>query len=90
MLHPCVVSPEKKRNINNNLAILPSHDMQWQERVVQLDRNMRQSRTKERILGGKRENIVHPTIGNVQQTGGQRLFWNNEIWKRNWVLRERW
>jgi len=26
MLHPCVVSPEKKRNINNDLAILPSHD----------------------------------------------------------------
>jgi len=26
MLHPCVVSPEKKRNINNDLAVLPSHD----------------------------------------------------------------
>jgi len=29
MILPCVVSPkekEKKRNINNNLAILPSHD----------------------------------------------------------------
>ena len=26
MLHSCVVSPEKKRNINNDLAILPSHD----------------------------------------------------------------
>ena len=26
MLHSCVVSPEKKKNINNNLAILPSHD----------------------------------------------------------------
>ena len=30
MLHPCIVSPErkeKKRNINNNLAILLSHDI---------------------------------------------------------------
>jgi len=26
VLHSCVVSPEKKRNINNDLAILPSHD----------------------------------------------------------------
>jgi len=29
MLHPCIVSPEKKKkkNINNDLAILPSHDI---------------------------------------------------------------
>jgi len=26
VLHSCVVSPEKKRNINNDLAILPGHD----------------------------------------------------------------
>jgi len=26
MLYPCVVSPEKKRNIKNDLAILPSHN----------------------------------------------------------------
>jgi len=25
-LHPCVVSPKKKRKINNDLAVLPSHD----------------------------------------------------------------
>jgi len=27
VLHPYVVSPEKKRKINNNLAVLPSHDI---------------------------------------------------------------
>jgi len=30
---------------------------EWQERAVRLDRNQRQSRTKERILG---RNVVYP------------------------------
>jgi len=39
---------------------------EWQERVVRLDRNQRQSRAEERILG---RNTVHPQ-GNVQSRGG--------------------
>jgi len=41
----------------------PTTITQWQERAVQLDRNMRQSRAEERVLGGKG--------GNAQQPGGQ-------------------
>jgi len=52
--------------------------MQWQERAIQLDYNMRQSRVKEKILGGRGGNMAHPTIGNAQQTGGQQPSWNNE------------
>jgi len=32
---------------------------------------MRQSRVKERILGERRENIIYPATGNMQQSGGQ-------------------
>jgi len=49
----------------------PTTIMQWQERAVQLDRNMRQSRAEEKILGGRGGNTVYPIMGNVQQTGGQ-------------------
>jgi len=44
----------------------PSMIEEWQERVVRLDRNQRQSRAEERILG---RNVVHPQ-GNVQPRGG--------------------
>jgi len=44
----------------------PSTIEEWQERVVRLDRNQRQSRAEERILG---RNTVHPQ-GNVQSRGG--------------------
>jgi len=41
---------------------------EWQERAVRLDRNQRQSRAEERMLGG---NTAHPG-GNAQQRGGYR------------------
>jgi len=44
---------------------------QWQERAVQLDYNMRQSRTEEKILKERGGNMVYPTMGNAQQTRGQ-------------------
>ena len=55
----------------------PTAITQWQERAVQLDRNMRQSRVEEKILGSREGNVAHPTTGNVQQPGGQRPSWNN-------------
>jgi len=39
---------------------------EWQERTVRLDRNQRQNRVKERMLG---RNTVHPG-GNIQPRGG--------------------
>jgi len=45
---------------------LPTTIGEWQERVVRLDRNQRQSRAKERMLG---RNAAHPG-GNVQPRGG--------------------
>jgi len=44
----------------------PSIIGEWQERAVRLDRNQRQSRAKERMLG---KNAAHPG-GNVQPRGG--------------------
>jgi len=44
----------------------PSTIGEWQERAVRLDRNQRQSRAKERMLG---KNAAHPG-GNAQQRGG--------------------
>ena len=49
----------------------PTTIMQWQERVVQLDCNMRQSRAEERILGSRGGNAICPAMGNAQQPGGQ-------------------
>jgi len=46
---------------------------QWQERAVQLNCNIRQSRAEEKILGGRGGSTVCPTTGNAQQTGGQQL-----------------
>jgi len=48
----------------------PTTIMQWQERAVQLDQNIKQSRAEEKILGGKGKNVVHPAMGNMQQQGG--------------------
>ena len=45
---------------------LPTTIGEWQERAVRLDRNQRQSRAEERVLG---RNAVHPG-GNVQSRGG--------------------
>ena len=45
---------------------LPTTIGEWQERVVRLDRNQRQSRIEEKILG---RNVVHPG-GNVQPRRG--------------------
>jgi len=44
----------------------PSTIEEWQERVVRLDRNQRQSRAEERMLG---KNAAHPG-GNAQPRGG--------------------
>ena len=44
----------------------PSTIEEWQERAVRLDRNQRQSRAEERMLG---RNAVHPQR-NVQPRGG--------------------
>jgi len=49
----------------------PTTITQWQEKVVQLDCNMRQSRAEKRILGGRRGNVVCLAVGDAQQLGGQ-------------------
>jgi len=49
----------------------PTTITQWQERVVQLDHNMKQSRAEEKILGERGGSAACPTMGNTQQTGGQ-------------------
>jgi len=57
------------RTIRRKLAEaeeLPTTIGEWQERVVRLDRNQRQSRAEERMLG---RNAVCPE-GNVQPRGG--------------------
>jgi len=43
----------------------PTMIMQWQERAVQLDYNMRWSRAEEKILEGRGGNAVYPTMGNA-------------------------
>jgi len=68
----------------------PTTIEQWQERVVQLDHNMRQSRGEERILGERGGNAAHPAMGNAQQPGGQRPSWNNGTFRRGWVPRGGW
>jgi len=68
----------------------PTTITQWQERAVQLDHNMRQSRTEEKILESRKGNAAHPTTGNAQQPGGQRPSWNNGIFRRGWVSRGGW
>jgi len=81
------------RTIKRRLAEVeapPTTITQWQERAVQLDHNMRQSRTEEKILENREENAAHPTTGNAQQPGGQRSSWNNGIFRRGWVPRGGW
>jgi len=46
---------------------LPTTIGEWQERVVRLDRNQRQSRMEERML---ERNVVYPG-GNMQPRGGE-------------------
>ena len=73
---------EFKRELNSSIRRRlaevespPSTIMKWQERAVKLDCNIRQSRAKERVLGGK--TTVQAPIGpNAQHQGGQRPFWN--------------
>jgi len=65
----------------------PTTITQWQERAVQLDRNMRQSRAKEKILGRKGGNVACPAMGNAHQPGGQRPSWNNRTFRRGWFLK---
>ena len=69
---------EFKRGLNGGIRrrlaeaeMPPTTIVQWQERAVQLDRNMRQSRAEERILGSRGGNAARPTVGNAQQPGGQ-------------------
>jgi len=50
----------------------PSIIGEWQERAVRLDRNQRQSRAEERMLG---RNAAHPG-GNVQAKG--RVIWREK------------
>jgi len=64
---------EFKRGLNSSIRRklaeaeeLPTTIGEWQERAVRLDRNQRQSRIEERILG---RNAVHPG-GNAQPRGG--------------------
>jgi len=38
-------------------------------------------------LGGRRENVAYPAIGNAQQSEGQQPSWNNRIFRRGWVSR---
>ena len=68
----------------------PTTIEQWQERAVQLDRNMRQSRAEERILGGKGGNTACPAMENTQQPGGQQPSWTNGTFRRGWVPRGGW
>ena len=49
----------------------PTTITQWQERAVQLDHNMRQSRVEEKILESRGGNVARPAMGNAQQSGGQ-------------------
>ena len=51
--------------------MLPTTIVQWQERAVQLDRNMRQSRAEEKILESREGNVAHPAMENAQQPGEQ-------------------
>jgi len=81
------------RTIRRRLAeaeIPPTTIVQWQERVVQLDCNMRQSRAEEKILGSRGGNAACPAMGNVQQPEEQQPSWNNRTFRRGWVPRGGW
>ena len=57
---------------------LPTTIGEWQERVVRLDRNQRQSRAEERMLG---RNTAHPE-GNAQPRGGSYRGRGGQIMQR--------
>ena len=84
---------ELNKTIRRRLAeakMPPTTIVQWQERAVQLDHNMRQSRAEEKILGSRGGNVVCPVIGNMQQPGEQQLSWNNRTFRRGWIPRGGW
>jgi len=68
----------------------PTTITQWQERSVQLDRNMWQSRAEERMLGNRGGNAARPATRNAQLLGGQRSSWNNGTFRRGWVPKGGW
>jgi len=68
----------------------PTTITQWQERAVQLDHNIRQSRVEEKILEKKGESVVCPVMENVHQLGEQRPSWNNRTFRRGWFPRGGW
>jgi len=74
---------EFKRGLNGNirrrLAEAESPPVtieEWWERLVRLDRNLRQSRAEEKVLGGKgAARVARPP--EAQPSRGFRPFWNN-------------
>jgi len=66
----------------------PANITQWQERAVQLDRNMRQSRAEEKMLGGRK--TAHSTTGEAQRPGGLRTSWNTGGFRRGWAPKGGW
>ena len=49
---------------------------EWWERLVRLDRNLRQSRVEEKVLGGKGA-LWMARPSEAQLSKGARPFWNN-------------
>ena len=74
---------EFKRGLNGNIRRRlaeaeppPVTIEEWWERSVRLDRNLRQSRAEEKVLGGKGAAwVARPP--EAQPTRGFRPFWNN-------------
>jgi len=66
----------------------PTNITQWQERAVQLDRNVRQSRAEEKVLGGRK--VAHSTTGEAQRPGGLRTSWNTGGFRRGWTPKRGW
>jgi len=88
---------EFKRGLNGTIRrrlaeaeMPPATITQWQERAVQLDCNMRQSRAEEKMLASGGGNAVCPAMGNAQQPRGQRPSWNNGTFRRGWTPRGGW
>lgn len=67
-----------KRRLAEAESLLLTNE-EWQERVVKLNRNMRQSWVEKRILGAKGV-VQAPGAPNVQQLGGQYPFWGPSTW----------
>ena len=74
---------EFKRGLNGNIKrrlaeaeLSPVIIDEWWERSVRLDRNLRQSRAEEKVLGNKGAAWV-VRLPEVQPSRGFRPFWNN-------------